>query len=557
MRNVLGILIALALVFSLSMACANSLAFTTAPDVIRPGKYYDIQIMSPAASSATISLLDEQGAAVCNIFTEYPFVLGENQLQWDGRLPDDSIIESGSYQLSVALAGGESVTAPLRIGSPYPMLSGIWQSDSYLEDTPLTVSYSASEAGSLSISVGRPGESPFATLYEGPVDMGDNVFSWDGVADGYRVSDGRYALVFTLTAGNGISSMAEHVYITVGAPPPDPTPVPTPEPTPIPEVSLATDSSEGTPPDGSDTAISPDADADETSEAGAGESSELSPLSPPYSMENDGTYWSMTPGETDDSVIWDIMMQPITVYDDGKISSREHAYMMENPDGSGKKIAQIHGTSQGLHVIGEENEHGYVLVEAFPNYDRDFYPRTDEEKLHALEIKRGYVKKSALKTIEVMPDMALLIDKLTQRMYLFKDGVRVTEMLIATGTFKGDDYLFETPPGEYITVSHTGAFTDGNMTSDMAIRINGGVLIHEVPHKTRADGKYDYSSFEGYLGTKQSHGCIRVQRLKNDEGYNQQWIWDNFRRGQPYKVIIWDDAGRVDKPTTWQENPKN
>ena len=58
---------------------------------------------------------------------------------------------------------------------------------------------------------------------------------------------------------------------------------------------------------------------------------------------------------------------------------------------------------------------------------------------------------------------------------------------------------------------------------------------------------------EGYLGTKQSHGCIRIQRLKNNEGYNHRWLWKNL----PLKtrVIIWDDANRSDSPETWYPNP--
>ena len=93
------------------------------------------------------------------------------------------------------------------------------------------------------------------------------------------------------------------------------------------------------------------------------------------------------------------------------------------------------------------------------------------------------------------------------------------------------------------------------MNSAMAIRINGGILLHEVPHKINADGTKNYASFEGYLGQKKSHGCIRNERRKTPEGYNQAWIWENFERGEPYKVIIWDDLNRVDTPTVWRENP--
>ena len=278
-------------------------------------------------------------------------------------------------------------------------------------------------------------------------------------------------------------------------------------------------------------------------------------ISDPYSNLADGTFWSMTPGEVSDAAIWEIMMQPITVYDGG-IDQREHVYLMENPDGTGEKIAQIHAQSQGLHVLGDPNEHGYVLVEAFSNYDDKYYPETDEEKEHAFDLKQGYLKASGLKEIPVQQDMGLLIDELTQRMYLFIDGERVTEFLISTGVIENEKYYQETIAGEYITVSHTGTLiTSKYMHCDMAIRINGGILIHEVPHEPLADGSKRYGKYEVDLGQKASHGCIRVQRQMTPEGYNHQWIWDTFKHAAPYKVLVWGDENRVDSPATWQPNP--
>lgn len=277
--------------------------------------------------------------------------------------------------------------------------------------------------------------------------------------------------------------------------------------------------------------------------------------SAPYSDRDDGSFWAMTPGETDDAVIWRVMTQPITVYDGG-LDPTEHAYAMENPDGTGKKVAQIHGQSQGLHVVGETNEYGYVQVEVFSNYDREYFPDTTEEFAAAYDLKTGYVKASALKTVTPRQDMGLLIDKLTQRMYLFIEGKRVTELKISTGLVEDiDEALCETITGEFVTVSHTGTLRDSSkypMLCDYAIRFNGGILVHEVPHKQRADGSSDFSLYEPLLGSEASHGCVRVQRAMTPEGYNHKWIWDNFERGAPYKVLVWDEFHRADTPVTWQ-----
>ena len=41
-----------------------------------------------------------------------------------------------------------------------------------------------------------------------------------------------------------------------------------------------------------------------------------------------------------------------------------------------------------------------------------------------------------------------------------------------------------------------------------------------------------------------SDGCIRVQRLANEDGYNHEWIWNNLRNKKNIKIIVWDDDGR-------------
>ena len=63
-----------------------------------------------------------------------------------------------------------------------------------------------------------------------------------------------------------------------------------------------------------------------------------------------------------------------------------------------------------------------------------------------------------------------------------------------------------------------------------------------------ADGSKNYKNCEPKLGTRASHGCIRVQRLKNADGINMTWIWNNIKVGT--KMVVWEDyAGRqIDIP---------
>ena len=58
---------------------------------------------------------------------------------------------------------------------------------------------------------------------------------------------------------------------------------------------------------------------------------------------------------------------------------------------------------------------------------------------------------------------------------------------------------------------------------------------------------------------RSSHGCIRVQRKKNDDGYNHEWLWKNLMGEKNIKIIVWDDDGRrlpeTDAKTPMYYNP--
>lgn len=561
MRRSLCLLGLIVLLCCLCTVCvAEGIQFTSAPDVVRPGKMCFFSILSPKQGTVNVILLAQDGQRVYDIYTNYPVIQGNNSIAWDGMRLDATVIPQGTYRLQLQLDTGEISDAPIVVGEPGPMLTRLYQVSGGAEEGGFEISYHASMAGQVHVSLQDYAMESVMPYLKLEAEVGENSFFWESGSGEDALTPGLYALLMTLTAENGEESMLQYLYFdieeideTSGSigesleedffilDPVNPS-FTTVDVTPEPDDAGA----QGTAPT-----------VEATAAAGSTAASFL--VSQPYSSTADGSYWSMTPGEVDDQVIWDILMQPITIYDGGlDTKAKTHAYIMEKPDGTGLKVAQLHAQSQGLHVIGEKNEYGYVLVEAFSNYDENYNPKTDEERAEAFTLKRGYVKASHLKTVKVMPDIAFVIDKLTQRMYIYENGVRTEELLIATGKIADNKYYNETIPGEYITISHTGDFPSGNMVCRMAIRINGGILLHEVPHKLNADGTRNYSAFEGYLGTKQSHGCVRIQRLPSPKmGYNQKWIWDTLAKGKPYKVIIWDDLNRLDTPTTWYPNPKN
>ena len=231
---------------------------------------------------------------------------------------------------------------------------------------------------------------------------------------------------------------------------------------------------------------------------------------------------------TDEAACWELLMKPITVLD---AEQNEKIFPLDAP--GGKKVntdklgGSINGASAAVHVLGED-EDGWTLIEGLDYYNR---------------IIRGYVKTRLLKTVTPRDDYGIIIDKLTQTLYVFKKGRLWSSCLVSTGLPNDKQPYNETAAGEYLICSRVGDFNSEGMICSTALRFNGGDMIHQVPYNERADGSADFSRWEALLGTKASHGCVRTQRVKSPEGLNARWLWDNIKLRT--KVVVWDDLGRA------------
>ncbi len=262
-------------------------------------------------------------------------------------------------------------------------------------------------------------------------------------------------------------------------------------------------------------------------------------------------FWNMKMGWMDEAEIWEVLMQPVTVLDGNQRQQHKvRAYPDENCT---EYTGCVTYESQGVHVLDRGEE--WTLIEAYSSSTEG-----SSVKVYAT-LFQGYVPTNLLKEVPVDDTYGLVIDKQQQRLYVFEKGELLSTLLGSTGYYnpKKKDPGNETPAGECLCISWTGDFPlkddDGNTTMicKNAIRINDGILIHEVPMipKTDSEGNvtWSYTRCERYLGEKASHGCIRVQQRKTPEGINEEWLWKNLsngtRKGKNYtKVIIWDDAGR-------------
>lgn len=260
---------------------------------------------------------------------------------------------------------------------------------------------------------------------------------------------------------------------------------------------------------------------------------------------HDLCFWNLEMGRMDEAAIWKVLTQPVTVIS-GK--QREQVRILARPDEKCKDyVGVVTCASQAVHVLEEQGD--WTLIEAYSSAEEGSAVHVFADQF------QGWVKTRRLKQEEVDQTYGLVIDKLQQRMYVFKEGHLFTTMLVSTGFAKKSTPFHETPAGEFLLVSWVGGFQAETLWCAYGIRINSGILIHEVPSRSKVDpatGEMTatYYRCERYLGEKASHGCIRVQREKTPEGVNAKWLWDNLNRKPYTKVIIWDDLDReLDYPS--------
>ena len=248
-----------------------------------------------------------------------------------------------------------------------------------------------------------------------------------------------------------------------------------------------------------------------------------------YRPGHEACYWCTPMDIHDEEAVWAMLTAPITVVDAGQ---REQVILYAEPNKNSEQLGVITGASQAVHVL-ERNNDGWALVET---YSSSFH---DSKVKNWNQFVTGYVQSSKLKEKKVNQDYGIVIDKLTQTLYLFHDGHLMSTLAVSTGLYNDKQPYNETRSGEFIIVSRVGDFRSDSLICAMGLRFNSGDLLHEVPHTKNGDGSKNYKYNEPKLGTRASHGCIRVQRLKNQDGINMKWIWDNIKNGT--KLVVWED----------------
>ena len=561
MRKLLCLLLTLLFLPILpAVAEGAALAIDPLAEAIRPGKAFLLTFTVPEDGLCDLTLTDIEGDFTMPVVTDLAVTVGSNQLWWNGTSGGVSPAE-GVYQLVLTM-GEQQAVSTVVIGSQAPYLTNIISATDG-EAMTMTLDFYASVDGLLSVGLWSGGV--WSLLENRQVAAGMNRLVWDAS----DVTASATALTLTLTDSTGFSSNEEHVAVDpadfglsqeTAEPEPTATPEPTTgavltpavilvvattvEPTAEPTVSFeepidveaALDEAEPTPAAAPQSIWDAPIVIDETAAEEAAEALPAVTFMPsygsPYALteKDEGTYWATPMDITDEAAIWEMLTAPITVYD---ATYKGQKKIYQEPDADSRVVGVVTGTSQGVRVI-ENLSNGWSLIEC---YSSTFHDNSIQAWNMLIQ---GYVKTSALKTHNVTDKYHIVVDKLTQRLYLFGEGKLLTTLLVSTGLSNERQPYNETRSGEFLYISATGGFWSDNMFAPMGMKFNDGDLLHEVPYVQRSGSSSKiYTTTEPFLGSRASHGCIRVQRKLNADGYNMEWIWDH--RKEIGRIVVWED----------------
>lgn len=493
------ILCTLFFLLSAAAALAEGFAFTYVPDTIYPGKAERISLQIPQDGLLTLDVLDAENNSVQVLRQELSVSAGPLTITYNGTAGGLQLSQ-GQYTLRAQISD-EIITQPFVIGESAPQFTASAGTPIRSKDSlSFNLTVNAEKAGTLNGLLISP-DGDASPILSTSVDQGANTIYCENI----KVAiSGDHTLSLTLTDANGVSSNTVQLSIALIAPA-----TPKPQPT-----------------------VRPSSVAEETIP---------------------GDFWSMEVGKYDWKAIWQVMISPMTVVKGtGKQAERQTYKLRAEPSTNADIIGLVTCETQGVHVL-ETLDNGWSRIEVYNSSYGEAYRTAGKGggygKTGAL--LQGYVESDRLGTFTPRTEYGLLIDKMTQELYIVTEKGLLSTLLVSTGYASSSQPWNETPAGEFYLSSKVGDFNSGNLVCGYGMRFNNGDILHQVPYiyNEKYDLK-DFSACEKYLGEKASHGCVRVQRKLNDDGVNMKWIWDNVPTRT--KLLIWDDVGR---PEPFMEYP--
>ena len=479
---------------------AEEISIEPVPEIIRPGQAVQISFTVPEDGIADLVLRDEDGELLSVVAEHVEVFEGLNRIWWNGTHQQIAAPE-GTGVLTLT-QNGKSAGTPVIIGPVIPMILDFSMSDSTLAPgESLTMDVQVTCGGILTVDA--VGKEETIRLIETGVEMGRQQFDWHGE----HAKDGEWTLALTLTDAEGLTAQKEG-----------------------PELNLL--GFEG----GWEDVILIETEHHEENAVVVNDQKQYTPsYGSPYKVDDpEGCFWSTPMDISDEEAVWKMLTSPVTVVDTGKKNAEKTQIVIRaEPSEDAGGVGVVTCVTQSVHVI-EHLDNGWSLIEC---YSSSFH----DSRIKAWNLLvQGYVQTSLLKTVVPDQEIGLVVDKLTQRLYIFQNGKLFSTLLVSTGLANARQPYNETRSGEFlIQLPAVGEFRSDNLYCSLGIRFNDGDLIHEVPHMKNADNTKNYSTTEFKLGTRGSHGCIRVQRRRTPEGTNMRWIWNHKKKNM--KIVIWED----------------
>lgn len=470
---------------------AEGLSFVYVPDTFNPGKAERVTVAVPQDTALTLEVLSAEGEVLHTLRQDFAVSAGSVTVTFNGCTAAGPLPE-GSYLLR-AKAAGSAVTRAFSVGPEAPQITAA-SGSSYRDqkNLTLTLNVSVTRAGTLNALLISP-EDGAKPILSAPVSEGANTLKTDKVT---IAASGDYTISLTVTDESGVSSNSYQITLPLTAPA-----TPKPQPT-----------------------VRPSVQAEETQR---------------------GDYWSMELGNYDWDAIWQVMISPMTVVKGtGKQAERETYKLRAAPNANADILGLVTCETQGVHVLAED-QGGWTKIETYNSSYGEAYSSAGKGRGYGITgaLVTGYVETDRLGQFTPRTEFGLLIDKMTQELYIVTEKGLLSTLTVSTGLGTKSQPWNETPAGEYYLSSKVGDFPSGNLICQYGMRFNNGDILHQVPYiyNEEYDLK-DFNSCERNLGKKASHGCVRVQRKNNDDGINMKWIWDNVPIRT--KLLIWEDSGR-------------
>ncbi|ABK62636.1 L,D-transpeptidase [Clostridium novyi] len=186
----------------------------------------------------------------------------------------------------------------------------------------------------------------------------------------------------------------------------------------------------------------------------------------------------------------------------GNAGEGQTIYIKSSPSQRASNVGYFYGSLQGVDIL-----------KTVGNY---YYIETKDYK--SLNNVKGYVLKSQLKTIRPNQTYTITVKLEQQKVYIYKG-----DSLIKTFTCSTGRDSTPTPTGVYVIGSRGSLFYSGSSVICYNwVRWNNNFLFHSVLYDR--NGNLILSEYKK-LGTKASHGCIRLPLG------DVKWIYNNIPSG--------------------------